>query len=68
MSAAGVQIADVIDFTSYRARRARVIATNRGGLAPSNGAMFAFWPVMIPVVAWVPVWQLPPAAGQGEAP
>ena len=67
MSAAGLQIADVIDFTSYRARRDRAAATDSGCLMSSNGAVLAFWPVMLPVVTWVPVWQTPPAPWPEQA-
>jgi hypothetical protein len=67
MGAAGLQTATVIDFTSYRARRARPTASDPTCFASSSGAMLAFWPVMFPVVAWVPVWQTPPGAWREES-
>jgi hypothetical protein len=67
MSAAGVQTANVIDFNSYRARRVRTTTAGHGSHTWPAGATFAFWPVMIPVVTWVPVWQAPPVTGQGKA-
>jgi len=66
MTRAGLQVANVVDFTAYRARRNR--AEIAGHAAPS-GMTLTILPMMIPVIAWIPVWQfapIPPPEGQNQ--
>jgi len=58
MTSAGIKVANVVDFAAYRARRNRAAAADQ--VAAPGGMMFAVLPMMISVVAWIPIWQLPP--------
>jgi len=62
---AGLQTANVVDLAAYRARRDRGPTAARAQSA--SPVMFGVLPIMVPVVAWIPVWQLSPAARLGDA-
>jgi hypothetical protein len=49
------QAENVVDFAAYRARRDRRLSCAAADHAPYGAFMFAM-PVMIPIVAWMPVW------------
>jgi hypothetical protein len=49
------QAENVVDFAAYRARRHRRLSYAAVDDAPYGAFMFAM-PIMIPIVAWMPVW------------
>jgi hypothetical protein len=49
------QTENVIDFAAYRARRDQKPAFAAADGTPYGAFMFAM-PIMIPVIAWMPVW------------
>lgn len=63
MSAA-LNEANVVDFASYRQQRKQEAAADRANAASLESAML---PVMIPVVTWIPIWQLAPFMRPGDS-
>jgi len=64
---AGSHAANIVDFASYRAHRRRATAADSADSAAGSTTTFNVIPMMIPIVAWIPVWQLPSFAWPGEA-
>lgn len=64
---AGLQAANIVDLASYRAHRNRAAAADRMNSGSPGSLTFNVVPVMIPVVAWIPIWPLTPSARPADA-
>jgi hypothetical protein len=51
----GQRAENVVDFADYRARRKGMLSHAAADDAPYGAFMFAM-PIMIPIVAWMPIW------------
>jgi hypothetical protein len=61
----GWQVANVIDLSAYRTHRNQRKETVHADNATRGALVFAAVPVMIPMIAWVPVWGMVDVARSG---
>ena len=52
------QTKNVVDFATYRARQSQRLPSPDADYAGQGAFVFTALPVMIPMIAWVPVWGL----------
>jgi len=55
---ANQQTKNVVDFATYRARRSQRLSPPDPDYGSQGAYVFAALPVMIPMIAWMPVWGL----------
>jgi hypothetical protein len=63
----GLHAANIVDLASYRAHRNQAAAAVRMNSGFRGSVVFNVVPVMIPVVAWIPIWPLTPSARSADA-
>jgi hypothetical protein len=49
-------MANVVDLDAYRAKRAERLLADRVDNLAQNYLMFTALPVLVPMIAWIPVW------------